>query len=122
MIDPNKAIAQLIAPVCPNVELSFPKGCPEFPLTTVSVTTNRSEVVLDGRERYSGLVIQLDVWDNEPTRERCYRTACAISERMLYAGFTRENTPDIEEDHLHRVSMTFRGTIDNKTFEVYERS
>lgn len=122
MIDPNKPIAAIVSPVCPNVELGWPKGSPSFPLVTVSVIGNSSEVVLDGRERFSGIVVQLDVWDNEPTRERCEQVACAVSDRMTAAGFIRQSAPDIEEDGLHRVCMTFRGTVDTETFEVYENS
>lgn len=122
MIDPNKPIAQLISPVCPNVELSFPKGQPSFPLTTITVIDNNSEVVLDGAERFSGIVVQLDVWDDQPTRERCEQVACAVSDRMIAAGFIRQSSPDLKEDSLQRVCMTFRGTVDNKTYEVYARS
>lgn len=122
MIDPYKPLAVLLAGACPNIEPTFPRGQPSFPLLTVSVIDNNSEVILGGAERFSGIVVQLDVWDNQPTRERCEQTAQVVSDRMITAGFSRQSAPSLEEDHLHRVSMTFRGTVDNKTYMVYERS
>lgn len=122
MTDLNRPIAELIGDACPNVELAFPAGSPEFPLATVSVIDNSSAVVLSGKERYSSVMIQVDIWDNSPTRERCEQTACAVSDRFIEAGFGRSLSADIKEDGLHRKSMTFNGIIDNRTLEVYERS
>lgn len=122
MIDPYKPLAVLLSGACPNIEPAFPKGQPLFPLLTVSVIDNSSEVILGGAERFSSITVQLDVWDNQQTRERCEQTARAVSARMIAAGFTRQSAPSLEEDNLHRSSMTFRGTVDNKTFMVYERS
>ena len=122
MIDPNKPIAQLISQVCQNVELEFPGGEAAFPLATLNVINNSSEVVLDGRERFSSLTVQIDVWDNEPTRERCEEISCGISDVMIRAGFSRNSAGDIKEEHLHRKSMTFSGTADNITGMIYERS
>lgn len=122
MIDPNKPIEHIILSACPNVELTFPRGQPEFPLATFKVIGNSSEVVLDGRERFSGLLIQIDIWDNSTTRERCEETACAVSDAMVAAGFIRTGADNIDEKHLYRKTMTFRGTVDTKTGMIYERS
>ena len=122
MIDPNKTIADLISTVCANVELGFPKGQPSFPLTTIMITNNASEVVIDNAERFSALVVQLDVWDNDQTRQRCETTAQAVSDKMISAGFVRQSAQSLEEDNLHRLSMSFRGIVDNLTYQVYERS
>jgi hypothetical protein len=122
VIDPNKPIADLLSDVCADIEISFPKGQPSFPLTTIAVIDNSSAVVLDGLERFSSITVQLDVWDNQPTRERCEATAQAVSAKMIEAGFTRQTAQSLEEDHLHRLSMTFRGVLDEKTFNIYERS
>ena len=122
MIDPYKPLAVLLAGECQNIEAALQRGQQSVPRATVSVIDNNSEVILGGAERFSGIVVQLDVWDNQPTRERCEQTAQAVSARMIAAGFSRQSAPSLEEDHLHRVSMTFRGTVDNKTFMVYERS
>ncbi len=122
MHDINPHIARLISPACGNIELSFPKGTAEFPLVTISEISNSSSVVLDGAERFSGISVQLDVWDNSRTREKCEETACKVSELMIRAGFRRISSSAPNEEYLWRRSMTFSGTVDEKTFIVYERS
>lgn len=122
MIDPNRPIAQLVSEVCPNVELEFPRGQAEFPLATIRAINNSTEVVLGGKERYSSIIVQVDIWDNEPTRERCEQIACAVSDKFIAAGFRRQSSDPIKEDHLHRHSMTFHGVVDEETYMIYERS
>ena len=122
MHDINPHIKAIIEPVCDNIELSFPKGKSEFPLVTISEIYNSSDIVVDGEERYSGISVQIDVWDNSDTRQKCEDIACRISVEMIRAGFKRQNANPIDEDFLWRKSMTFTGIIDEKTFKVYERS
>lgn len=122
MHDIYPRIRKVISSACENVEIGFPKGSPEFPLTTITEISDNSAVVLDGEERFSQFTVQLDIWDNSHTRQRCEETACMISALMIKAGFRRLSAAGIEEDSLHRKTMTFTGVVDEKTLAVYERS
>lgn len=122
MHDINPHIVRLISPACGNIELAFPEGTAEFPLVTISEVSNSSAVILNGEERFSGISVQLDVWDNSRTREKCEEIACNVSEIMIKAGFSRISSSSPNEEYLWRRSMTFSGTVDEKTFMVYERS
>lgn len=121
MHDINPRIARIITTACENVQLSFPKGEPEFPLVTISEVYNCSDLVLDGQERYSGISVQIDVWDNSPTREKCEEISREVSKLMIKAGFRRVSAAAPEENCLWRKTMTFSGAVDEKTFNVYER-
>ena len=120
MHDINPHIAKVISSACNNIELSFPKCKTQFPLITISEVYNISGAVLNGAERFSKISVQLDVWDNSQTRQRCEEIACKVSDLMIAAGFRRQNASSVEEENLHRKTMTFSGTVDEKTFRVYE--
>ena len=122
MIDMNKAVADLLKPVC-NVQVTFPETDSEFPYVSLSEIGNTAAAILDSEERYSRYECQLDVWDttkNGNTPERCVQLAETVSEAMVTVGFTRVTGKLMHDPSgLHRYMMGFTGWVDNKTKTIY---
>lgn len=119
MEDFNPIINRMLLKLCKNVENDFPPSSAEFPIITFTITQNSSHVVIENVERLSSVTVQVDVWDNSRTRQKCEKLASDVSKLMLSVGFTRRSAVPIKENGLHRQSMTFVGVIDPVKMIIY---
>lgn len=112
-------VAEIISGVCENIEIQFPPGRAEFPLITLISAGNATDVVLDGGERFSRVAVQVDIWDNSESRAKCEDISHEVSKLMISAGFLRTVSIAMEEDGLHRCTMTFTAQIDERHNMIY---
>lgn len=119
MIDINPIIYNILSPICGNVENTFPPSAADFPCITFNVIDDSSAIVIECMERLQSVSVQIDVWDNSPTRQSCEATAILASSKMLAAGFMRSSAASIDEDGLHRKSMTFSAVFDDSAKRIY---
>lgn len=125
MIDLNHDIDLLLNDLAP-VELQFPDTSSDLPMISLSSVGNASNLILDGVERLSYIVLQLDVWDtsaNGNTRQTCNQLAASVSGRMLSHGWKRDNGKEMKDpSRMHRYMLQFSGYVDNITSAVYANS
>ncbi|SHI25017.1 hypothetical protein SAMN02745823_03892 [Sporobacter termitidis DSM 10068] len=125
MVDLNHDIDELLNDIAP-VQLQFPDTSQSFPLITLFGVDNSSNLILDGAERLSSIVLQLDAWDtskNGNTRQRCNELAADVSARMIGRGWRRDQGREMRDPSgLHRYMMQFSGVVDNVTGAIYQKS
>lgn len=123
MRDLKKQLAQQIekAVVPVRVELPNPnKQTPiSLPVCTLQEIANESRLVLEGEERLSQLVYQLDMYHS--TAEGCEQLCQAVNAVMLKAGFTRSGgMVEYRSRGSTRRTMRFSGVLDEKTNQIYK--
>lgn len=87
----------------------------------ITEAVNVSALVLEGKERLSDVVFQLDVWDNSADRKRTEKIAAEADKLMLAAGFRRTAGHTVKEKNLQRKTMRYAGKIDSDNFRVYNK-
>lgn len=88
-------------------------------MITVTETVNATALTLNGSERLSGIVFQLDVWDSSRDRQRTEEIAAEADRLLQNAGFKRTAGFTVNEKNLQRKTMRFSGTVDLVNFRVY---
>ncbi len=125
MVDLNHDIKELLEDLAP-LRLQFPDIKSTFPRFSLFGVNNSSNLILDGIERLSYIVLQIDAWDtaaNGNTRQDCEQLAIQASDRMIAQGWKRDKaTPFKDPSGLHRTLMQFSGFVDNVTGAVYQNS
>ena len=114
MIDLNRPIYLLLNGIA-AVELEFPDTKASFPVITITEVSNVNSLTVGEKEALSDITYQIDVWDNEQTRQRCERIAAKVNEVMTKNHFTRTMGRGFRDpgSGLHRKTMYFNGKFIN---------
>ncbi len=99
-----------------ETELAFPERNETFPLITITETGNTASVVLGGKDRYSVIIVQADVYAEDPQTAR--DIAVSASRILTEKGARRTFSQLITDEKYPRVCMRFRFGIDEETGRV----
>lgn len=108
-------IARLLGDLA-EVELAFPERNETLPLITLTETGNSASVVLSGRDRYSVITVQTDVYAADPQTAR--EIAVSASGLLTEKGARRTFSQLITDGKYPRVCMRFRLGLDEETGRV----
>ncbi len=109
MIDMIPHVAELLAPLGTQIELSWQDTVVNFPLIVLSVPSNMA-TTSGGSEMLTNITVQVDAYtlDKKDTAD----LAAAIDEIMTPAGFTRSIAQPLTEGDLERCLMQYSCTVD----------
>jgi len=109
MIDMIPHVAELLAPLGAQIELSWQDTVVTFPLIVLSVPSNMA-TTSDGSEVLTNVTVQVDVYTLG--KKATVDLAAAIDEIMTPAGFTRMTAQPLTEGELERCMMQYSCTVD----------
>ncbi len=96
-----------------EIELAFPERNETLPLITLTETGNSASVILSGKDRYSIITVQADVYAADPQTAR--EIAVSASGILAEKGIKRTFSQLITDEKYPRVCMRFRLGIDEET-------
>ena len=109
MIDIVKHVAELLAPLDAQIELSYRDTSITLPLIVLSVISDTAET--NGcMEYFTRLTVQIDAYTLD--KDDTYALADDIDDIMTANGFTRSNAFPLTEGELERYQMTYKCNID----------
>ncbi len=115
MIDVKPYIAGLLGDIA-DVELAFPQ-CPEtLPVITLTETGNDVSVILSGKDRYSVITLQTDVYADDAATVT--QLAVTVNSRLSALGIKRSFAQLITDEKYPRMCMRFRFGVDELTGRV----
>lgn len=109
MVDLLPHVADVLSTTGAQIELSYNDISATIPLIVLSEIDNRSAIVSDSSEVYSGVTVQVDIYHYDEQRAR--ELAIKAAELMTAAGFRRSYSSPIHEDNLFRYTMRFGATV-----------
>ncbi len=112
MVDIKPEIAEMLSELA-DVELSFPDVPENVPLIALTETGNSASVVLSGKDRYSVITLQLDIYAQTP--EEAERIAVSANGILTQKGIKRSFSQLLTDEKFPRVCMRFRFGIDEET-------
>lgn len=118
MLDVNTIIPDMVADIV-TLEPQFPDIVPVFPIAVLTPIDNGSGVILDGRESLTPVAFQIDVYDT--SMKRCEELAHDIVITLIQRGFKRLPGQVLKEKGLHRHTLSFSGTVDERHGFIYRR-
>ena len=112
MKDCLPVIADILGDIA-DVELSFADHKVPLPCIVLSELGNASAVILSGRDRYSIITVQTDIYADtaEEVRELALQANSALAERGLKRSFSQLLT----DEDVPRMCMRYRFGIDEVT-------
>lgn len=108
-------IAALLETAAP-VELAFYNGVQKLPVITLSLLDNSSAVILSGKDRYSRVSIQVDIYAE--TEKNAQDIAVEVSDILAQKGIKRSFSRFITDEHTPRVCMRFHFGLDELTGRI----
>ena len=109
MIDIVKHVAELLAPLDAQIELSYRDTSVTLPLIVLSVISDVAET--NGcMEYFTRQTVQIDAYTLD--KDETYALADDIDDIMTTTGFTRSNAFPLTEGELERYQMTYKCNID----------
>ncbi len=115
MIDVKPFIARLLGGVV-DVELSFPRLAEELPVITITETGNDAAVILGGKDRYSVITLQLDVFAGDALTVTTL--AGQVNSRLTELGMKRSFSQLLTDGKFPRMCMRYRFGVDEATGRV----
>lgn len=112
MTDILPVIAGLLENIAP-VELSFYNGCMSLPVITLSLLDNSSAVILSGRDRYSRISVQIDVYAE--SEKAAQDIAGEVNDVLAQKGIKRSFCSLITDEYKPRVCMRYGFGLDEVT-------
>ena len=112
MKDTLPFIAGLLADMA-DTELAFPDCFTKLPCIVLTETDNSSSVVLSGRDRYSIITLQLDLYDND--EENVRKLSERVNGTLAALGVRRVSSQFITDEDLPRMCMRYRFGLDEAT-------
>ena len=115
MTDVKPYIARLLSDIA-GVELAFP-ACPErLPVIILTETGNDVSVILSGRDRYSVITLQTDVYAEDA--QTVTALAVQVNERLAALGIRRGFSQLITDERYPRMCMRYRFGVDEVSGRV----
>ncbi len=115
MVDVKPCIAQLLGDIA-DVELDFPERAGSLPVITLSETGNVSSVILGGKDRYSVITLQIDVFAETPAQSQ--QLAAQVNAVLADKGLKRSFAQLINDERFPRTCMRYRFGIDEVTWRT----
>ena len=115
MIDVKPFIAGTLSDIA-DVELSFPDIAEELPVITLSETGNDALAVLSGKDRYSVITLQLDVYAEDALTVT--QLAGQVNSRLAALGMKRSFSQLITDGKFPRMCMRYRFGVDEANGRV----
>jgi hypothetical protein len=112
MVDILPFVAGILKETGAQIEIAENDFTASFPLITLLEVGNSSDVITDGKEQFSGIVIQIDNYDMAP--EKVTSLSGAISVLMLQNGFRRGSGQLMKEDGIWRYYCTYSCYVDSQ--------
>lgn len=112
MKDTLPFIAGLLSDIA-DVEPEFPDSFAKLPCVVLSETDNASFVILSGKDRYSVITLQIDVYDKEAEDTRTL--AETVNGRLSELGVKRSSSQFITDEDVPRMCMKYRFGLDEAT-------
>ncbi len=109
MVDIKPWIAAILKDLAP-VELSFARIGQKLPVICLTETGGSAEAVLNGQERISRIVVQLDLYAR--TAQETETLALQVSARLTAAGLRRSFSQLLTDGEIPRRCMRFTCGID----------
>lgn len=117
MIDVKKEIYTELSKISENVTDSYPSDWETFPCIQYLEEENRPAEYTDDQERMTYIRYKVDIWSKNST------TKHALDVNAIFAklGLRRTTCVDVPEmNHLKHKTMRFEGTVDVRSFIVYQ--
>ena len=99
-----------------EVGLSYPDRFETLPMITVTETGNTAAVVLSGKDRYSAVTVQTDIYAADPATAR--GIAVSANRILTEKGARRTFSQFITDEKYPRMCMRFRFGLDEETGRV----
>ncbi len=115
MTDVLPYFAELLGSEAP-VELAFPDRFASLPCIVLSETDNSSSVILAGKERYSIISLQIDLYHSNENNVRSL--ALRVCSLLAEKGIKRTSSSFITDEDVPRMCIRFRFGLDALTGRI----
>ncbi|MGN0655291.1 MAG: hypothetical protein ACI4KR_00720 [Ruminiclostridium sp.] len=117
MVDLIPYVNSLLESTGAQIELSYNDVDATLPLIVLTETENSADVIIDGKDAFSRISIQLDIYhyNHRQTRE----LVNTVNDIMTKAGFRRRLSPPASEDDIVRATVVYSCSVDEKSGRIY---